>query len=111
MSILKPLIEQRADPFIYKHSDGFYYFTASVPAYDRIELRRAQTIEGLLLLKRSRYGISRIPALILSLSGLLKFISMKAPGMCILPRLPVAKLKMICSSIVCTPFAVKTKIR
>ncbi|WP_417441396.1 family 43 glycosylhydrolase [Idiomarina sp.] len=47
MSILKPLIEQRADPFIYKHSDGFYYFTASVPAYDRIELRRAQTIEGL----------------------------------------------------------------
>lgn len=47
MSILKPLIEQRADPFIYKHSDGFYYFTASVPAYDRIELRRARTIDGL----------------------------------------------------------------
>lgn len=42
-----PLIEQRADPFIYKHDDGYYYFTASVPEYDRIELRRATTIEGL----------------------------------------------------------------
>jgi len=42
-----PLIEQRADPFIWKHTDGYYYFTASVPAYDRIELRRATTIEGL----------------------------------------------------------------
>ncbi|VTR28221.1 Alpha-N-arabinofuranosidase 2 precursor [Serratia fonticola] len=25
-----PLIEQRADPFIYRHSDGYYYFIASV---------------------------------------------------------------------------------
>ncbi|HEY7885332.1 MAG TPA: glycoside hydrolase family 43 protein [Cellvibrionaceae bacterium] len=47
MTLLKPLIEQRADPFIYRHTDGFYYFTASVPAYDGIELRRAQTIKGL----------------------------------------------------------------
>lgn len=45
--VLTPLIEQRADPFIYKHTDGFYYFTASVPAYDRIELRRAKTIAEL----------------------------------------------------------------
>lgn len=45
--ILSPLILQRADPFVYKHTDGYYYFTASVPAYDRIELRRATTIEGL----------------------------------------------------------------
>lgn len=42
-----PLIEQRADPWIYKHTDGFYYFTGSVPAYDRIELRRSETIQGL----------------------------------------------------------------
>jgi len=41
-----PLIRQRADPFIYLH-DGYYYFTASVPAYDLIELRRAKTIQGL----------------------------------------------------------------
>lgn len=42
-----PLVEQRADPWIYKHTDGYYYFTASVPAYDCIELRRARSIEGL----------------------------------------------------------------
>jgi GH43 family beta-xylosidase len=47
MTLLKPLIEQRADPFIHRHDDGFYYFTASVPQYDRIELRRAKTIAGL----------------------------------------------------------------
>jgi len=45
--VLQPLIEQRADPYIYRHTDGYYYFTASVPQYDRIELRRAKTIEGL----------------------------------------------------------------
>jgi GH43 family beta-xylosidase len=42
-----PLIPQRADPFVYRHTDGFYYFTASVPEYDRIELRRSPTIAGL----------------------------------------------------------------
>jgi GH43 family beta-xylosidase len=41
------IIEQRADPWIYKHSDGFYYFTASVPEYDRIEVRRSETIKGI----------------------------------------------------------------
>ncbi len=41
------LAEQRADPHILKHTDGFYYFTATVPAYDRIVLRRATTIQGL----------------------------------------------------------------
>ena len=24
--VTNPLIEQRADPWIYKHSDGYYYF-------------------------------------------------------------------------------------
>lgn len=42
-----PIIKQAADPLIYKHSDGFYYFTASVPAYDRIEIRRAESIPSL----------------------------------------------------------------
>lgn len=41
-----PLIPQRADPHMSRHGD-YYYFTASVPLYDRIELRRATTIEGL----------------------------------------------------------------
>ncbi len=47
MSPLQPLILQRADPCIRRHLDGWYYFTASVPAYDRIELRRARSIAGL----------------------------------------------------------------
>ena len=42
-----PLIEQRADPFIYRHSDGYYYFIASVPEYDRLELRRARQLTEL----------------------------------------------------------------
>ena len=40
-------IPQRADPYVYRHTDGKYYFTASVPAYDGICLRRADTLAGL----------------------------------------------------------------
>lgn len=47
VSFMNPVIEQRADPWIYKHSDGYYYFTGSVPEYDRIEVRRACTIQDL----------------------------------------------------------------
>lgn len=47
MSVLKPLIRQRADPFIARREDGYYYFTASVPTYNGIELRRARSIAGL----------------------------------------------------------------
>lgn len=42
-----PLVRQRADPHVALHSDGYYYFTATVPEYDRIELRRARTLDGL----------------------------------------------------------------
>ncbi|MEK5397724.1 glycoside hydrolase family 43 protein [Paenibacillus sp. FSL K6-2859] len=48
LRVIKPLIEQRADPFICRHSDGYYYFVASVPEYNRIEIRRAQDLEGLI---------------------------------------------------------------
>ena len=41
-----PFIEQRADPFILRHEDN-YYFIASVPEYDRLEIRRAPTLEEL----------------------------------------------------------------
>ncbi|WP_055107303.1 glycoside hydrolase family 43 protein [Paenibacillus ihumii] len=44
---INPIVEQRADPWVYRHSDGYYYFTASVPEYDRIEVRRSSTIQGL----------------------------------------------------------------
>lgn len=43
----EPWILQRADPYVYRHTDGTYYFTASVPAYDRIVLRKADTLAGL----------------------------------------------------------------
>lgn len=43
----QPWILQRADPYVYKHTDGTYYFTASVPEYDRIVLRRSTTLAGL----------------------------------------------------------------
>lgn len=42
-----PLVRQTADPYIYYHSDGYYYFTYSTPEYDRIELRRAWSVKGL----------------------------------------------------------------
>ncbi len=42
-----PFIIQRADPYVYKDNDGTYYFTASVPEYDKIILRCADTIDGL----------------------------------------------------------------
>lgn len=40
-------IEQRADPYVVKAQDGTYYFTASVPQYDRIVLRSSRTLKGL----------------------------------------------------------------
>jgi len=43
----QPFIPQRADPYILHHTDGSYFFTASVPEYDRIVLRRASTLAGL----------------------------------------------------------------
>ncbi|WP_416147385.1 family 43 glycosylhydrolase [Salipaludibacillus sp. HK11] len=44
---VNPIVEQRADPWVYKHTDGYYYFTGSLPTYDGIELRRAKTLNGL----------------------------------------------------------------
>lgn len=43
----KPFIEQRADPFVMRAENGKYYFTASVPAYDKIILRCSDTLPGL----------------------------------------------------------------
>lgn len=43
----KVWIPQRADPFVVKAADGWYYFTASVPAYDGVILRRSKTLVGL----------------------------------------------------------------
>lgn len=43
----EPWILQRADPYVYKHEDGTYYFTASIPAYDCIALRCADSLAEL----------------------------------------------------------------
>lgn len=49
-----PFIIERADPFVTKGPDGYYYFTASYPAYenvnngyDRIVIRKSKTVIGL----------------------------------------------------------------
>lgn len=55
MKYSNPFILERADPYITKGEDGYYYFTASYPmrsdedqeGYDRIILRRAGTVREL----------------------------------------------------------------
>lgn len=42
-----PLVRQRADPHVNLQPDGWYYYTATVPEYDRIEVRRARSLDGL----------------------------------------------------------------
>ncbi|TRZ40995.1 alpha-N-arabinofuranosidase [Robertkochia solimangrovi] len=42
-----PLVLQRADPFVTKAGDGMYYFIATAPEYDRIEIRKSSTINGI----------------------------------------------------------------
>ena len=41
------IAEQRADPWVHKTPEGMYYLMATVPEYDRIVLRKAETINGL----------------------------------------------------------------
>ncbi|MER7108208.1 glycoside hydrolase family 43 protein [Streptomyces sp. NPDC000229] len=44
---VNPLVRNRADPHIHRHTDRHYYFTATAPEYDRIVLRRSRTLRGL----------------------------------------------------------------
>jgi len=45
--IVNPVVRQRADAQVFRHTDGWYYMTASVPEYDRLVLRRSRTLGGL----------------------------------------------------------------
>lgn len=45
--IVNPLVRQRADAQVFRHTDGWYYMTGSVPEYDRLVLRRSKSIAGL----------------------------------------------------------------
>lgn len=42
-----PWIIQRADPYVTNEHGGSYYFTASVPEFDKIVLRKSETLDGL----------------------------------------------------------------
>jgi len=42
-----PLVAQRADPQVVLAADGYYIMTATVPEYDRIELRRARNLDDI----------------------------------------------------------------
>ncbi len=46
-AIVNPLVRNRADAQVFRHTDGWYYLTGSVPEYDRLVLRRSRTIAGL----------------------------------------------------------------
>lgn len=45
--IVNPLVKNRADAQVFRHDDGWYYMTGSVPEYDRLVLRRSRTLAGL----------------------------------------------------------------
>jgi GH43 family beta-xylosidase len=45
--IVNPLVRQRADPMVMRTTEGTYYMAATVPEYDRIELRTASSIAAL----------------------------------------------------------------
>lgn len=42
-----PLVRQRADPWIHRAEDGTYYYIATAPEYDRIEMRKSSTLAGI----------------------------------------------------------------
>ncbi|HJG48548.1 MAG TPA: glycoside hydrolase family 43 protein [Facklamia tabacinasalis] len=42
-----PIVMERADPWVYKHTDGYYYFMGSVPGYQALELRRSKQLNDL----------------------------------------------------------------
>lgn len=42
-----PIAEKRADPWVHKTDTGIYYLIATVPEYDRIVIRQANSINGL----------------------------------------------------------------
>ncbi|MCU4677200.1 family 43 glycosylhydrolase [Catenovulum sp. 2E275] len=46
LEFINPLVEQRADPWVYKEEDT-YYFIATAPEFDRIVMRSSKTLNGL----------------------------------------------------------------
>lgn len=44
---VNPVVQQRADAQVFRHTDGNYFMMASVPEYDRLIIRKSRTIAGL----------------------------------------------------------------
>lgn len=42
-----PLVPMEADPYVYHHTDGYYYYTATESTFKTIIIRKAKTINGL----------------------------------------------------------------
>ena len=47
MKYNNPITLNQADPWVYRHSDGFYYYTATYHAFDRLIIRKASSLEEL----------------------------------------------------------------
>ena len=47
LSYDNPIAAQRADPWVFRTETGVYYLIATVPEYDRIVIRKADSINGL----------------------------------------------------------------
>ncbi|HAH61663.1 MAG TPA: alpha-N-arabinofuranosidase [Treponema sp.] len=43
-SYANPITDYEADPWIYHHTDGYFYYTATYSDFDRIIIRKAETI-------------------------------------------------------------------
>lgn len=43
---INPVVQQRADAQVFRHTDGNYYLMASVPEYDRLIIRKSPTLAG-----------------------------------------------------------------
>src|SRR5690606_14842187 len=43
----QPLVPRRADPWVYRTEAGHYFFIATSPKFDQIELRSADSVQGL----------------------------------------------------------------
>ncbi len=42
-----PANASSADPFVMRHTDGFYYFVSTSPNWDKIELRKSASLSGI----------------------------------------------------------------
>lgn len=47
ISFVNPIVPQRADPWVTRTDDGMYYMISTSPEYDRIEILKSKTINGL----------------------------------------------------------------